>query len=166
MNKKHKNSYKTASLALILAMALSGCASPNTPSDQSQNTANTNQTSDGETATDALTDGLETIDMDGFKLVFLNYDGTKYWWSRNRVDSTELTADIVNDSVYNRNLAIEQRFNADISELLVPSVEENLRREVAAGTTEYQVAMVNDQAINSCLVAGVLLKWNSMPDAS
>ncbi len=110
----------------------------------------------------ALTDGLPDTDMDGYSLIFLGYDGTKYWWSKKQIDATELTGEPVNDSIYNRNAAIETRFNAQIQEKPVPQVEVSLKQDVQAGETDYQVAMVNDQQISGCLTAGVLLMWNDM----
>lgn len=116
-----------------------------------------------ETADTELTDGLPDADMNGFELTFNSYDGTKYWWSLNKIDVEALDGTGVNDSIYNRNRMIEQRYNAVIKETKVPSVEESLIKDVMAGAADYEIAMVSDQRINSCLTQGVLLMWNDMP---
>ena len=171
MYKNNKQSKNIIAMLLLFTMLLSACGSTETEpgNNSTENDTSISTEFGGDTESESinetapLNDGLEDVNMNGFSLTFLSYDGTKYWWSRNQIDATEINADAVNDSIYNRNAAIETRFNAQIQEKLVPLVESDLNQDVLAGTTDYQVAMVNDQKINGCLVTGSLLMWNDMP---
>ena len=165
MNNRTKNNRWITAL-LLSAMILSGCGSTADNTDTPKETASAGNStpavsgeteSESETEPERPSDGLEDVNMDGFSMTFLSYDGTQYWWSRNQIDAEEMTAEPVNDAIYERNTALETRFNAQIQEKKVASVQGDLNRDVLAGVSDYQVAMVNDQAINSCLVAGSLL---------
>lgn len=144
-------------LLIAAAVLFVSCGEKEEPS------ADTIETTETTSPDTELTDGLPDVNMGGFELTFSSYDGTKYWWSLNQIDAEMLEGTGVNDSIYNRNRTIEQRFNAVIREKRIPSVEESLIRDVMAGAVDYEIAMVSDQRINSCLTQGVLMMWNDMP---
>lgn len=119
------------------------------------------ETTDASAAQTELSDGLTDTDMDGFTLTFSNYDGTQYWWSLKQINADELDGTLVNDAIYERNRKIEERFNSVIKEIQYPDTTVIIK-DVTAGETAYDAAMIDDQKINSCLTKNVLLTWDNM----
>ena len=94
------------------------------------------------------------------ELTFNGYDGTSTGGA-NKIDVEALDGAGVNDSIYNRNRMIEQRYNAVIKETKVPSVENHSLKMSRAPL----IANSDGQRPADKLMStqGVLLMWNDMP---
>ena len=73
----------------------------------------------------------------------------------------ELTGDVVNDAVYNRNLAVNDRFNCTIS-LTPGDVNGIVRQEVTSGDESYKLAFPNMATAASMAQAGYLMNYMNL----
>lgn len=70
------------------------------------------------------------------------------WWV-DEVTVTDLNGEIVNDAVYNRNLAVESRLGVKINNIKIPYADSNsstvdaVKKSVLAGSPDYDIAFVN-----------------------
>ena len=115
--------------------------------DLSSNTADSDsQTISGETA---MAPDLPAKDYDGTDFVILDrYDPTEGWgWGNRDIYAEELNGEGVNDAVFMRNLAVEEKFNVKIKEHAVDLsvILSTLRNVVQAGDTAYDLVAPNFQ---------------------
>lgn len=68
---------------------------------------------------------LPDVDMEGFVFSIYNYDDTYVTWAINTIDVEELTGEIIDDEIYNRNRRIEQKYNAKIDVTAVTRPTDN-----------------------------------------
>ncbi len=70
------------------------------------------------------------------------------WWV-DEVTVKDLNGEIVNDAVYNRNLAVEARLNVVINNIKIPYADSNsstvdaVKKSVLSGSGDYDIAYVN-----------------------
>lgn len=111
---------RALSLALalwMLVMSAAACGSKDgqtddtttTPPVGSDTTANTETTTPVETLPPELQDTLPDVRFDGETFTTLIRESTKY-----EMLSDEITGDLVSDAVYERNLAVEERFGVQL----------------------------------------------------
>ena len=62
-----------------------------------------------------LTDGLPDTDMQGFELNILHHSQEWLAWAYNVLEADELTGEALNDAIYTRTDALQNRFNAKSS---------------------------------------------------
>ena len=65
-------------------------------------------------------------------------------WCKDEVSVEALTGDVINDAIYNRNAAVEDRLGVKIVNYLTTdndnySITETIRKQVQAGTNEYNL---------------------------
>ncbi|MBQ8510427.1 MAG: extracellular solute-binding protein [Clostridia bacterium] len=151
------------SLSLISALILTSCGSDTqTPPDSGTDAPGT--TTD---ETTALTDGLEGYNFDGrtFTIVY-SADQLGASWP---YDADEENGDVLNDSVYARNTAVEDRFNVEIEYYStggtnneVPSAFLN---SITAGDNAYQLAISHTfNMIPALITVGALADFNEIPN--
>ena len=73
----------------------------------------------------------------------------------------ELTGDAINDAVYNRNLAVNERFNCNIT-LTPGDVNGIIRQSVQAGDATYKLAFPNMATAASMSQVGLLMDYNKL----
>lgn len=127
-----KNSGKLLSLILAGILCASAMLSScnNVVEDESDDTTKATDTTTAETTTPEteLTDGLPDTQMDGFALHILHDDGS-ISWAEVRLDITDddVQGEVLNDAIYDRNLYIEDRFDA-----VVDITREKMATSIAA----------------------------------
>ncbi|MGN1129587.1 MAG: hypothetical protein ACI4T6_11625 [Candidatus Flemingiibacterium sp.] len=84
--------------------------------------------------------GLEIKDFDGkeFTVLTLNVDNYAYTW--HMIDPEELNGESLNDSMYNRNKKIEEKYNIDISSVYTSAVHSDISKSVNANDNAYAAA--------------------------
>ncbi|MFA6948260.1 MAG: ABC transporter substrate-binding protein [Eubacteriales bacterium] len=150
-------------LALIsLCSALAACGGEGKPSEQT--TAST-------TAADTLSEttaeqgpDLPDKDFGGKTVMFLTEKHNGYeWYTSREIYAAEQTGELFNDTVYNRNMAIEEKYNLKIEQANIENASNAAKKSLTAGDTEYDVVM---SYINSTLTLaqqGLLMDLNSVP---
>lgn len=134
-------------LALLILTGVTSCGDSEKPS---ENTANDSSESIENTAPEIITDGVPDIDMDGFVFSVYHNSPTGMTWTNLTLDVEEANGEALNDAIYNRNRAVEERFGCKIEvtefdgfQLGAPEIE----REVMAGDSTYDIWMPRDYNI-------------------
>ena len=155
---------KRAITLLLLASMLTGITACGSTSDNGGQTTPADTVGTTAPETEPLTDGLPEKDMGGYEFVVYMPSHTAFAWALTYVDVEETTGDIVYDEMYDRNRRIEERFNCVISESLHDTVGvEVLVNSVLAGESEYKIAQIFDELINTANSAGALATWEKLP---
>lgn len=108
-----------------------------------------------------LTDGLPEANLNGWELTILNYDDAAHSFSLKAMDPVDLSGEPLNDAMYERNRTMETRFNCVINEVQDGSkLITNLTNSVLANNQSYDVAMIYDRKIGTCITSGIIAEWN------
>lgn len=118
--------------------------------------------------TTAVTADLPDTDWNGRTFTVLGTDNTTYpQFSNLEICSDALTGDIVNDAVYNRNSALEEKYDvkfAKISKDNWGSTEEvnTLTKAVASGDTTYDLAFMTLDKVGSVVSGGSFMDMSAL----
>lgn len=162
-----KTRITTSALALLLlgAMALSACGdSTGTKTDGTGTQASTDPVVTEEpTEADlrkAIPDNLPETDMGGYEFRV---------WSRTRSDfvedvgfDMEETGEVVDDAIYARNRDVEERFNVDLVQRLMPDdsgASAEIVKGISSGEDTHDVALGQVIAIPKLGTEGYFLDW-------
>ncbi len=145
---------------LLTGMLLASCGGTVTTETEVQETAALQETN---TETAPETDGLPDKNMEGFELRFYNYDDSWFVWAENRLDVEEMTGELINDTIFQRNQVLEERFNMKITETTVQNTDADLTATITAGEDVYDVAMMYDLNTAKYYTGGLIRSWNDMP---
>ncbi|MGN1346764.1 MAG: hypothetical protein ACI4V1_08255 [Eubacteriales bacterium] len=157
---------------LMLTASLSACAEkePDTPSATGGNENNVSTASEetAEAGGETTPDGEETEsfdpelpgrDLGGRTFTFLTKAGWTDDWYESSIYTAEMSGEVLNDAVYERNLYVQETYNMNLAEVagLSGSLVSDVQNAVAAGDTSYDVVMPPlDQSgtlvKNGCLV--------------
>ena len=144
-----KTRFTTSALALLLlgAMALSACGdSTGTETKdtaaQGDTTAAVTEEPTEEDLRKAIPDNLPEKDMAGYQFRV---------WTRERGDfvedvgfDLEETGEVVDDAIYNRNRTVEERFNADLVQVIISDgtgTAAEIVKSISSGEDTHDVAM-------------------------
>ncbi len=162
-----KTRITTSALALLLlgAMALSACGdTTGTQTDGTDTQAATNPVVTEEPTEEdlrkAIPDNLPETDMGGYEFRV---------WSRTRGDfvedvgfDTEETGEVVDDAIYNRNRTVEERFNVDLIQHLIPDdsgASAEIVKGISSGEDTHDVALGQVITIPKLGTEGYFLDW-------
>ena len=142
-------------LVAVLILGVVSCGSGGTDSDI-QTTAGTDTSAETEASIISL---LEERDFDGYKFRILGEKMRDYYFVE------EMTGDVVEDAVFERNQTVEQMYNVDLEYHLVewkeaPNV---IQAQVLAGTNDYDLLTSTHLNLGQLLVAGYFVSWNNIP---
>ena len=102
-------------LALLLAVAtLSACATEHPDDDEIPDNGGDSNDEQKDPEQDPWLDDLPEMDLSDIEIVFAYYDSGDIK-SGCSVDAEENNGDLINDSMYKRNTAIEERFHVSVS---------------------------------------------------
>ncbi|MBQ4591745.1 MAG: hypothetical protein IJB20_06890 [Clostridia bacterium] len=148
---------KRSLIALLLALSMtavpscgeSAANSDETPAPSAEvsapEEAETEEVLDAAEALAAIPDSLPEKDMDGwtFRMTIFGTDQ-----NRAQTYAEELNGNVVNDAVYNKILAVEERFNVDVvlTEASFAEVDQvdNLKQSIVAGDDSCELAQGHD----------------------
>lgn len=132
---------KPLTLLLLLAMlaSLAACAKPaDTKADAPAVTASETL---AETESQELRPNLPEQDYEDYAFTFLN-GNTATWMTVFVVTSDAENGETVNDAIYRRNLATEEKFGVTVNEVSTTSVAADTRKAVSSGDVSYDVALM------------------------
>jgi hypothetical protein len=161
---------KTISILLLCAMLCSavGCASGSEDSESTETTAaetvSAEETVAEETETERLTADLPERDFEGYTFVGATKGTSSAHWTSRDFYAEELTGEAINDAVYNRNLAVCDRYNFKMEEYGAESGEpvSDAEKAVTAGEDTYDVILAG-ATINSMITKGMLYDLYNVP---
>ena len=153
-------------LALVLISSVS-CASDANPTDSDSvdstpdsTTENPDETISLEDARQLVDDGLPERDYEGqeFTITVNDYDETLFF-------SEEQTGDVLSDIIYDRNRAVEERFNVNFNFVVdtYGNLNNIVRTSVLAGDDEYQLLTQHMLQADSWVLSEILLNWYDIP---
>lgn len=159
-----KNLHRTICLFLALLMTSSlfacGNADDKVETETTADTVETVRETTEEEARQAIPDDLPKVDFEGYKFRILTYSPTTY-------EVEELTGDVVEDSKYDRQTNIADRFNAEIVAVTSAGIKEldaELRAAVTAGDDAYDLAIPHQITSGPGLITdNMILDWNDVP---
>ena len=137
---------------LLLGSFMASCGGKETvPASEKENTvtAESQSTNNSDTASaeNTITDGLPDTDMEGFKFTILHYNQNQIPHIEHRMKAESENGDIVDDAIYKRNLAIEERFNAKLNIIEVDKPGEVMAAAVLAGEDVYDIVLQSGKEI-------------------
>ncbi len=160
------NVKKHIATLLLAAMLLSLTACGETAT---ETTADTTDTTAAETTTEttaeearlAMPDDLPEVQYDGAGFRVLCYDHTSWLMT-----VEELTGDVVDDAIYNRNMTVAERFDIDLTYESIDSygnASTTVKSSVQAGDDNFQLAAYHFIQMGRDLQSGVFLNLNDVP---
>ena len=136
-------------LAILTVLPLVACGKAASEGSETTTAATT-------AATQATTTAVEETTTEGYAIKDNLPEDLKYTgktisiisrgrsWCKDEVSVEALTGDVINDAIYNRNAAVEDRLGVKIVNYLTTdndnySITETIRKQVQAGTNEYNL---------------------------
>lgn len=172
MRTRHKLSAALSALlaALVILSALASCGRESGPTAES--------TGDNAGDSSAVTEPVETArltadvpaaDYNGYTFKILTCGNWGADWTEiYEFTADELNGEALNDAVYTRNMAIEERFNIDINELhhmgttgATGKGKDFIQRSVAAGDNAYDLVLMGTYDAADLAAGGYLLEMNT-----
>lgn len=127
-------------LSLVLSMLLIACA----PSEKDNNSTGNNSAdeSTGDTSGTTSADiNIPELDLGGRTITFLVPDSTYSYYESFEIYAEELTEELLNDEVYNRNKIVEEKFKCEIVAVKGNAIHETLRNDNQANANDYDIFM-------------------------
>ena len=149
-----KRRHSIISIFLLVSL-LASCGGNTAPEVTDQ------QTTDSEPETTKYADSVPELNFDGYEFRTIEQDST-----RNSFFSEEETGEYMNDAIYKRNTATEERFGVKFAETVKQAydvLDKTVSNSVMSGTDEFD--LVFGQMFNSAksAVNGGYVDWNTIP---
>ena len=151
-------------LALLTALPLISCGS---------STAETDTETAAETIAETVEETAETLpplqvpedlDYGGYEATIYTFDHSGYRWEH---VAEELTGEVLNDAIYNRNLDTEERLNVKVTGVINPWDNENFRTNIMAAvmsaSDDYDIITGNTYNSTFLSAEGYYYNVNEMP---
>ena len=152
---------------LLLGLVLTSCgdtnnsANPNNP----QNNSTTGESGDSETTTEKILPNVPDKDWGGYEFTILGNSTAynSYWYSKD-VYVEEETGDAINDAVYARNRAVEEKYNITINGVFTGNQYNDARKSMISGDNTYDMFTVPLQGATAQLAQnGLLMDLKKVP---
>ncbi len=154
---------------LLLAAMLTATSCGNTTTETTGETTadggNTNVETTAETEDPAALDELPTdIQYDGYTFTILSHDhpDTAIAWKVADIYTEELNGERINDAVYERNLAMADRFNVEVAQNLQSNPGNTADQLIASGDDAFDLYQTDIQNQCARVVKGYLMNMNDM----
>jgi len=168
-----------AALTLVLSLVLASCSNDTTsdtkPDDVSALDVENTVTPSPE-ETDFFDDGLEDEDFGGVNFRILYRNGcSRGNWAEYEVHRIEIWAeeengDVINDALYRRNRAVENRFNVNIVGIAYPATGSNegevanyARRSILSDSNDFDLVVTWSNHLATPAAEGMFVDWHSVP---
>ncbi len=143
-------------MAMLCSMALTGCSSSTDDGGASTSSSDTTQLTG--LATEPPYGGIEQADYDGYEFrIFTNRNS-----DNSKVDVEEVTGDLMNDAVYERNRKIEADYNITIKLTHDESLHTNLPTYVQANEDFADLTFLSVSRIFPFAQEGYIRDWNEV----
>ncbi|MBR5453165.1 MAG: hypothetical protein IKV54_03720 [Clostridia bacterium] len=129
----------------MLSAVLAGCSSDGavTPADTTAKGGNTEVTASYATNyVEPINEDLANLDYGGEQFVILHRGPLYGYWEGNELFAEELTSEPIKDSIYNRNMMIEELLGVELAEVDAPGyevIQQKVRTMVGAGDDTYDI---------------------------
>jgi len=150
-------------LALLMTASLFACGDAGEAVSETEQAAaevETEAETDELEARQAIPDNLPDMDFEGYEFRILTYSPAAYFVE-------ELTGDVVEDSKYDRQVHISERFNAEIAVRAsagIAELDKELRASVTAGDDAYDIAIPHQITSGPGFITShMILDWNDVP---
>ncbi len=148
-------------LAALLLVFSVGCGE-NTPAETTDNSSALANETVAESETEAETSALEALqskDYGGYAFRMLG-DINSNWWVIS-LDAEEMTGEVINDTVYERKLFIEELYNVKLSLEETKAAPQYIKKSVNSGSDEYDQVWERINSLLPTAESGNLLDLNS-----
>jgi hypothetical protein len=158
MTKKQIFSLILAALLLLSAMTACGGDSAQAPGAETQEVTTAEETTQSELEErGAIPDELPEIDFEGAEYRILCRTDRAY-----EIDAEEQTGAVENDSVYERNRLIEERFNVVIKSITCDAPHSKVISPTLAGDYAYELTAHMAYKANEPISKGVYCSWTDI----
>ena len=142
-------------LAGLIAVPFAACGDSGSGGAAVTAAADTAAAADTEDVTEA--DLIETVDLGGMEIRVKGYVEPETNINEFTVD--ELNGEVINDAVYNRNLAVEQRLNCRIVPNITPKWQaaEEIKTIIRAGSDEFDISFTRSGTSFSAASEGMFI---------
>ena len=160
---------RVASMLLVLAMLLvnTGCGGTETETDTNESDNSTNTTG-GDGADDSSDEtripyDFPELDCQQGDFNILNCDFV--WDMYTYLDFEEMTGEVLDDAIYERNRSVEDMFNVNlvVEDLHIDELNTRIQQTVLAGDDIYDVAYSRGDKINSIIAGGYVTNLYDVP---
>ena len=152
---------------LLIGLILSSCGSDVTTSAPDTSMPDANGTTDmsTESTVEELLASLPDANYDGYEFTFLTISSGINSTTRftDEIYVSEEDGDIINDSVYQRNQLVSEKYNVTITALPEDTPLEAARSAIMAGDNIFDVMNIRKDEVITLLPDGLLADWNSLP---
>lgn len=158
----NRRSILTLLLAALLTLSAVGCGNTTETTDTTVDTAAT--TAPVETEPEATFDSVAQSyhDRDYGGYVFRIGDRDTGDWLTMDVVAEELTGEVINDAVYNRNAALEDAMNIQVTEVRCDGPANVLKTAVLAGTDDYDTITDGLNTMSPLVSQNILLDYRNI----
>ncbi len=156
--------YKNRILTLLMAaLLLTGCGGGNT-----ETTSGNEVVTETAVETEAAYNGLEAEDFGGITFTILNREKSPNYNAHPNpeVSAEELTGEVLNDSVYNRNQTLAEKYNISLSSVEFPdhgTINNELKKAITAGDAMYDVVFPGFEVAFQMAMNGNLYELSEIP---
>jgi len=105
---------------------------------------------------------LPEVRYDGEQLVIVHRSPDETYYAEIYIQAEDITGDVLNDSVYRRNLAVEEKYGIDIVSVIEASPHSAISIAAQAQSDEYDVALPKMKSISSLITSGYLYNFHEM----
>ena len=150
-------------LALLTAISLLSCGGTAEPAESVSDTAAAQTDETAAAETEILPD-LPEIAFDGAEYQVLHWDnGPGHVHTHFEYDAEELNGELLNDAIYQRNLEIEEQYNVTITTLGSANPFQQVKPDVTAGDSTYQVVAEWPTRLADLSTQGMLQDFHKIP---
>ncbi|MBR4960974.1 MAG: hypothetical protein IKY52_08770 [Clostridia bacterium] len=151
-------------LAMLLAALLLATSCGNAETAENGDTQNADTSAvENEPAETEIPDDLPQADLEGYNYVMC-INGEAERVAQTWVE--ELNGEIINDAVYNKLIAVEERFNADITQSELAVEDDNteaIKKSILAGDDAFDVAQGHDISMAQASMLGMFYNLYDVP---
>lgn len=148
-------------LMIILTLVLAGCGTGGKPS--SVDTSAPTDTSTPSTEPARIYPDLPEMDMEGHTFTILNIDHSIPIWVQRDIYAEEQNGELINDAVYLRNRAIEEKYNCKIASKKEFDTTGQLAKFIKSGDSLIDFATVLLNHFPTIAATGGLVEYGSIP---
>lgn len=154
-----------ATLAAIMCFSFIACSSEPAGNDETDSNAPASETASSEAETTLAHDDLGEFDFDGYTFRIYSPGPDSMTWLNPVLNVDEMNGEALNDAVFTRNRAIEQRFNFTITETYGnwDIGVADMRKSVDAGDDSFDLMTMMDRFALNSYTAGLIYALDKVP---